>query len=414
MDKLKYIKLENEDGSYSSSIPLAVDSDHVDINGMTLTNAMAEKASSSIVSDLLTEVNTQSARIDSLARLDDGSTTGDAELIDGRTDDSGVIYTNIGSNIRNIASNLTEINGKNYLIPGLYGWNFTSSSEPPTVDNVYKGYGHASIELHKGDMIKLKANNVKFKYIRKTSENTYVVNNTFKTADFLIQDDGLYYLTYSFTPEHTNVTSELNRLGSFFEIVLNSNSLVGEVKSQKNKIANSLTGLDETGRTMLLNIFDKIVFTEDMSASIQEFLKYIAGKTDLIIDLENKRIANGQGSIWGKEGFCVTKKYMWKEPCHSVTLYFECDETSLSSVHVMQFLDNSGSQVEYMALNQSARTNKEFTWTKDNENWYGIRATLITALRDNDYIYKTDTGEIIFAGKNSKYANMSNIYEKGI
>jgi hypothetical protein len=44
MDKLKYIKLENEDGSYSSSIPLAVDSDYVDINGNTLTNTLGTLA----------------------------------------------------------------------------------------------------------------------------------------------------------------------------------------------------------------------------------------------------------------------------------------------------------------------------------------------------------------------------------
>lgn len=36
MDKLKYIKLENEDGSYSDSIPLSVDSDYVDVDGNTL------------------------------------------------------------------------------------------------------------------------------------------------------------------------------------------------------------------------------------------------------------------------------------------------------------------------------------------------------------------------------------------
>ena len=40
MDRLKYIKLENEDGSYSSSIPLAVDSNHVDVNGNTLTSEL--------------------------------------------------------------------------------------------------------------------------------------------------------------------------------------------------------------------------------------------------------------------------------------------------------------------------------------------------------------------------------------
>ena len=37
MDKVKYIKLEQEDGSYSESIPLSVDSDYVDVNGQSLT-----------------------------------------------------------------------------------------------------------------------------------------------------------------------------------------------------------------------------------------------------------------------------------------------------------------------------------------------------------------------------------------
>lgn len=52
MDKLKYIKLENEDGSYSNSIPLAVDSDHVDVNGNTLTNELSYKANNSSINDL--------------------------------------------------------------------------------------------------------------------------------------------------------------------------------------------------------------------------------------------------------------------------------------------------------------------------------------------------------------------------
>ena len=52
MDKLKYIKLENEDGSYSNSIPLAVDSDHVDVNGNTLTNELSYKANNSSINNL--------------------------------------------------------------------------------------------------------------------------------------------------------------------------------------------------------------------------------------------------------------------------------------------------------------------------------------------------------------------------
>ena len=42
MDKLKYIKLENEDGSYSNSIPLSVDADHVEILSETGTSNLAD------------------------------------------------------------------------------------------------------------------------------------------------------------------------------------------------------------------------------------------------------------------------------------------------------------------------------------------------------------------------------------
>ena len=42
MDKLKYIKLENEDGSYSESIPLAVQADYVDVNVAGETETLAD------------------------------------------------------------------------------------------------------------------------------------------------------------------------------------------------------------------------------------------------------------------------------------------------------------------------------------------------------------------------------------
>lgn len=57
MDKLKYIKLENEDGSYSNSIPLAVDSDYVDVNGNTLTNELNYKANNSSINNLQNQIN---------------------------------------------------------------------------------------------------------------------------------------------------------------------------------------------------------------------------------------------------------------------------------------------------------------------------------------------------------------------
>ena len=49
------------------------------------------------------------ARIDSLTRLSEGSTTGDAELIDARTGANGVVYENLGQAIRKqIDSNITH------------------------------------------------------------------------------------------------------------------------------------------------------------------------------------------------------------------------------------------------------------------------------------------------------------------
>lgn len=63
MDKLKYIKLENEDGSYSNSIPLAVDSNHVDVGGNTLTDELANKANITEVNNNINNLNSQINKI---------------------------------------------------------------------------------------------------------------------------------------------------------------------------------------------------------------------------------------------------------------------------------------------------------------------------------------------------------------
>ena len=132
MDKLKYIKLENEDGSYSSSIPLSVDSDHVDVGQDSLTNVLNTKANATIVNESLeslsTEVNTQKIRIDNLATLEDGSTTGDAELIDIRAGFDGTNYNNAGDAVRSqieechdeIDKMMQNISAKVIWTPGHY------------------------------------------------------------------------------------------------------------------------------------------------------------------------------------------------------------------------------------------------------------------------------------------------------
>lgn len=79
MDKLKYIKLENEDGSYSDSIPLAVDSDHVDVGGNTLTDELANKATTKFVNDNVDNLNNKISRLASGSPLVANSVT---EMID--------------------------------------------------------------------------------------------------------------------------------------------------------------------------------------------------------------------------------------------------------------------------------------------------------------------------------------------
>ena len=85
-----------------------------------LSETVATKADSSTVSAISdrvsateTEQETLSARMDEFTKLEEGSTTGDAELIDGRIGSDGKTYDNIGGAIRgqvtNLKSDLSEL-----------------------------------------------------------------------------------------------------------------------------------------------------------------------------------------------------------------------------------------------------------------------------------------------------------------
>lgn len=66
------------------------------------------------------QVEVLNERMNTFTALEDGSTTGDAELIDARIDKDGNIHENVGEHIRNIASQLSgDLDGLNNTVSGL-------------------------------------------------------------------------------------------------------------------------------------------------------------------------------------------------------------------------------------------------------------------------------------------------------
>lgn len=70
-----------------------------------------------VYQQLITALNVERSRLNQLAKLTDGSTTGDAELIDGRVSSAGYIHDNIGDHIRDVAEQ-AENNLKSVMIDG--------------------------------------------------------------------------------------------------------------------------------------------------------------------------------------------------------------------------------------------------------------------------------------------------------
>ena len=92
----------------SENLQTNLDSKQTEINSL---KTQTQTNTTSIAANV-NAINTQKSRIDNLAHLEEGSTTGDAELIDARIDNDGNSFTNIGNNIRNTQEilNYTLIN----------------------------------------------------------------------------------------------------------------------------------------------------------------------------------------------------------------------------------------------------------------------------------------------------------------
>ena len=149
------------------------------------------------------EVDVERKRIDSFTSLDEGSTTGDAELIDGRTGADGVVYSNIGNAIR---TQVTNMNNDISDLDIFKRYNLATSLESGmcrngSVVSVAGTYHTNKIFLRKGK--KVYANNTRGTYgsnreAYKITDSGYSVlnRNTEDISDnycrYDIQEDGYY------------------------------------------------------------------------------------------------------------------------------------------------------------------------------------------------------------------------------
>lgn len=132
MEKLKYIKIEHEDGTLSENVPVGADAANIDVTNdkdlATKLNELDAKdtnietdyknadaglrkdvdANKTTITGCRTDINTLTSRVNNLSTLEEGSTTGDAELIDARVNSDGAIYSSLGNHIRDFEEKYLE------------------------------------------------------------------------------------------------------------------------------------------------------------------------------------------------------------------------------------------------------------------------------------------------------------------
>lgn len=232
MDKLKYVKIENEDGSLSDNIPLGVDAENVDIvsaegsknlqdyidNNESQINTLKVQTSSNLnnIKSNAEKINEQKIRIDNLSSLDEGSTTGDAELMDIRVGEDGITYDSAGEAVREQFSNTLKLDEIGIYADQINSLNYFSNfkvlnkDDNTTIDgnsvsvaargyffpylDIFDNYGE---ELLKYDFITVVIKTQSEDNINAVVSNTYSGNSSIISTNVLKKKNGYQFCKIS-------------------------------------------------------------------------------------------------------------------------------------------------------------------------------------------------------------------------
>ena len=141
------------------------------------------------------DLDVERKRIDSFTKLEEGSTTGDAELIDGRIGEDGIIYENIGGAIRNQFNKMSKQLLMEDIPFDIVGYYLNKEGEPTELG----GWGMSDfIKVNKGDIVQVTAlgyeSNVSAIYLYNNSKDKVkplqISGNTLQTYTVIVDQDG--------------------------------------------------------------------------------------------------------------------------------------------------------------------------------------------------------------------------------
>ena len=281
------------------------------------------------------DLEVERARIDSFTRLSEGSTTGDAELIDARIGTDGEVYSNVGNSIR------TQINRM-----------------------------YSNIETYIGKSLKYKYEWIEGGYIDNTNGNL-VSNNNWKYTDFIKITDGVKSFGVFTTLEGSysyNAFYDINKtfISNFSvnssTIDIPSNAVYFRISSTKNSNT-TITNIVET-LSEKCNENQAREISKGISNDLKENLinDYIGVNTEYYYNwLDGGYIDNTNGNLvnynnWQYTDYIELDNVNQLEVSTTLTgsysynAFYDVNKTFIKSINVSENIINKPSNAKYIRL----------------------------------------------------------------